>query len=102
VTCVHDMYEAWDNIVHHSRRHPGHSTRLPLLPSPRQGDKAFAYSWSATANKWEPVGEVVDSAGDSGNSVGGGKQVCVARECGWVVARARCVVQMLGVKMDAA
>lgn len=40
----------------------------------RQGDKAFAYSWSATANKWEPVGEVVDSQGSTENSVSGGKQ----------------------------
>ena len=50
----------------------------------RQGDKAFAYSWSLTANKWEPVGEVVDSQGSSDNSVGSGKQTHNGKEFDFV------------------
>jgi len=50
----------------------------------RQGSKAFAFAWSAAASKWEPVGEVVDSAGDSKNTVGGGKMTLDGKEYDFV------------------
>jgi phospholipase A-2-activating protein len=49
-----------------------------------QGDKAFAYSWSVTSNKWEPVGEVVDSAASTDTSLSGGKQKLNGKEYDFV------------------